>query len=217
LSQDDPLSTEKTSGQLLGKGGTAVVYLGWQEGLGREVAIKQPHRLALAELLVREARVMGSLDHPNIPPIYAIQEKEGLPQIVMRRIQGKTWLEELDQKSLDANLKILLQVSQAVACAHAQGIIHRDLKPENVMLGPFGEVFVLDWGLAVRTEQGPLELPLAEDCKEAAGTPAYMAPEMLGSRFGTSPPISIQTDIFLLGAILYRILSGKAPFEQGRS
>src|SRR3954468_5595472 len=109
--------------------------------------------------------------------------------------------------ALDWNLQQLGHVCHAVAFAHSRNILHRDLKPQNIMVGGFGEVYVLDWGIAVSlVDDGSGRLPLAADCHDLAGTLAYMAPEMLGDA-----SLSIQTDVYLLGAILFEIITGKPP------
>jgi len=106
-----------------------------------------------------------------------------------------------------------MQVCNAIHFAHARGILHRDLKPENVMIGEFGEVYVLDWGIAVSLrDDGTGRLPLAQHATELAGTPAYLAPEMLGGRPGL---LTERTDVYLLGAILYEITTGKPPHDGG--
>ncbi|MCB9634104.1 MAG: serine/threonine protein kinase [Sandaracinus sp.] len=110
---------------------------------------------------------------------------------------------------LEWHLRVLLQVCRALSYAHARGVVHRDLKPENVMVGAFGEVYVLDWGIAVALEDdGSGRLPLAKDATSVAGTPAYMAPEQLG---GDDPRITPRTDVYLLGGMLFELLTGRPP------
>src|SRR5678815_4585974 len=104
------------------------------------------------------------------------------------------------------------RVLNAVRFAHSRGILHRDLKPANVMIGEFGEVYLVDWGIAVSLrDDGSGRLPLAANATEPAGTPVYMAPEMLG-RDGL-PPLSERTDIYLAGAVLFEIVAGRPPHE----
>jgi serine/threonine-protein kinase len=209
----------------LGEGGMGVVHLGRQPALVRTVAVKtlredrrDPRSTAK---LLREAWITGTLEHPNVVPVYDLGvDPLGGPQLVLRRIEGVEWssvmhddavvAERFGARSrLEWNLRIFLQVAQAVRFAHSRGIVHRDLKPENVMIGAFGEVYVLDWGLAVSLrDDGSGRLPLAKDAREMAGTPAYMAPEMLG---GALPRIDERTDVYLLGAILYEIAADRAP------
>lgn len=218
-----------TLGELLGEGGTARVLDGHQHSLDRRVAVKLPRSEAMRELLLREACITGALEHPNILPIHDIQlGPDGSPCIVMKKVVGETWGVRMSGMGLDANLRVLHQVCNAVAFAHANGIIHRDLKPENVMIGAYGEVTVVDWGLAVGSRPGPSWLPLAADWNEPAGTPVYMAPEQVGDpdalrarglQLAALPPVgpvTERTDVFLLGAILYEILMGRPPYGSDR-
>ncbi len=218
------LTIERT----LGQGGMGVVHLGTQVALGRKVAVKTlrpEHRNeATAMQLLREAWVIGALEHPNVVPVYDLGlDAEGHPYIVLKRIEGEAWsvlmhdAEKIRQRfgaddALDWNLQILIQVCNALSFAHSRGILHRDLKPDNVMIGEFGEVYVVDWGIAVSLrDDGSGRLPLANDGNvELCGTPAYLAPEMVG---GASAKLSERTDVYLLGGILYEIATGHAPHE----
>jgi eukaryotic-like serine/threonine-protein kinase len=137
----------------IGRGGMGTVFLAVDEELGREVAIKIPNALASADLerrLRREARVLASLEHPGIVPIHdAGRLADGRLFYVMKRVKGRTLAEHLQAvPDLTERLRIFERISEPVAFAHAQGFIHRDLKPENVMVGSFGEVMVMDWGVA---------------------------------------------------------------------
>lgn len=209
----------------LGEGGSAIVRAGEQRSLQREVAVKQPRTDQSRRLLVREARIAARLQHPNILPVHDIvRDEDGSPLILMKRIQGETWTRWMPRHGLDENLAVLLQVCQAVAFAHSRGILHRDLKPDNVMIGAFGEVVLLDWGLACRTElldEG--WIPAAVTQRHVAGTPSFMAPEMLGEPdlargrgfpledLAPAGPLTERTDVFLLGGLLYAVLSGRPP------
>jgi hypothetical protein len=210
----------------LGEGGMGVVRLATQRSLGRKVAVKTLKPDVLSEQailrLLREAWVTGSLAHPNIVPVYDLGlDERGAPIIVLKRIEGDAWSELLaDPTSLRArapgadpleqNLRILVQLCHAVALAHARGVLHRDLKPENVMIGSFGEVYLVDWGVAVALREDPSgRLPVGSG-SEMAGTPAYMAPEMLGVGSGA---LSEGTDVYLLGAILHELLTGRPPHD----
>lgn len=216
--------------ETLGQGGMGVVRLATQLEIGREVAVKslrEDRRDAESTLaLLREAWIAGSLEHPNVVPVYSLGlDKDGNPIIVLKRIEGVSWDELIDDADavrerfgeedlLEWNLKILLQVIDAVRFAHSRGIIHRDLKPDNVMIGEFGEVYLLDWGIALSLrDDGSGRLPLVDDATEMAGTPVYMAPEMLG---GSQLRLSERTDIYLLGAVLCEVLTGHPP-HQGES
>lgn len=198
----------------LGEGGMGVVRLAKQVALDRWVAVKAlrpEHRAPTdVEALLSEAWLAGGLEHPNILPVYSVSlDEQGLPLIVMKRIEGLTWATLLRDTSamaahapgkapLHEHLSILLQVCNAVHFAHSRGVVHRDLKPENVMVGAFGEVYVVDWGVATRPGR----------CSQLAGTPAYMAPEMLGGPLAVITPL---TDVYLLGAILFDVLVGRPP------
>jgi serine/threonine-protein kinase len=208
----------------IGEGGMGIVRLATQRSLGRKVAVKTlkpAGRNEAATLrLLREAWVTGTLEHPNIVPVYDLGlDEDGSPIIVLKRIEGVEWGEVMHDAAvardrygaedlLEHNLRILVQLCNAVSLAHAKGVLHRDLKPENVMIGSFGEVYLVDWGIAVSlTADVAGRLPLAVDQNEMAGTPCYMAPEMLGA-IGT---LSERTDVYLLGAILHEVLTGAPP------
>ncbi len=209
----------------LGEGGMGVVRLALQRSLSREVAVKtlkSPLAGETATLrLLREAWVTGSLEHPNIVPVYDLALDEGgSPIIVLRRIEGVSWdrlmhsPEEIARRfgatdPLEWNLGILIKVASAVGLAHSRGIVHRDLKPDNVMVGAFGEVYVVDWGVAASLERDP-EGRLPSSTSDVAGTPAYMAPEMFGA---IEQAVSEASDVYLLGGILHEILTGRPPHD----
>lgn len=223
-SRNGRLAIERT----LGEGGMGVVRLAEQLSVGRKVAVKtlregQDEKDAVLKLL-REAWITGALEHPNIVPIYDVGvDANGGPQIVLKRIEGVAWRdviidpEQIERRfnaddALEWNLRILAQVSRAVHFAHARGILHRDLKPDNVMIGAFGEVYVLDWGIAVALrDDGSGRFPLAAESNDMAGTPVYMAPEMLG---GEPQKLGVHTDVYLLGAILFEIIAGRPPHDE---
>lgn len=209
-------------GELLAKGGMGVVKLANQQALGRTVVVKTLHPgypKEAAEHVLREAWATGALEHPNIVPVHDIQiDEQGLPIIVLKRIEGESWTRLMHDPALVQerfgahdllgwNLGILQQVCQAIRYAHSRGILHRDIKPDNVMIGSFGEVYVVDWGISVsldNTSDSPL--PKGCDADMVAGTPCYMAPEMLGGSF-----VDARTDIYLLGAVLFEILANRPP------
>jgi serine/threonine-protein kinase len=211
-------------GDSLGEGGMGIVRLGRQGALDRDVAVKavREERVspeAIARLL-QEAWVMGRLEHPNIVPIYDIAEGRGQnPLIVMKRIEGVPWLALMTdgdrvrqrfgaEDLLDWNLRVLLQVCNAVHFAHTRGIVHLDLKPSNVMIGAFGEVYLVDWGIAASIRADERRIPRTADITEIVGTPSYMAPEMLTAEGGR---LGVHTDVYLLGAVLYEVLTGLPP------
>ncbi len=213
--------------ETLGEGGMGVVHKATQATMGRHVALKTL-RAGVSDVdstlaILREAWVTGALEHPNIVPVYDVGvDASGLPVIVMKRIEGRHWGELISapseiakshqaRDSLEWNLGILVAVCNATHFAHSRGIIHRDLKPENVMIGAFGEVYVLDWGIAISLRDDPSgRLPPASLATEIAGTPGYMAPEML---LGDPSQLSPRTDVYLLGAIFFEIFAGRSPHE----
>ncbi len=197
----------------IGQGGMGTIYSARQLSVERNIAIKMisPEMAkdqSVRDAFLREAKVTGSLDHPNIVTVHdAGESQDGTLFYAMREIQGAPWSKLIKNKSDEENIEILIKVCDAVAFAHDKGIIHRDIKPDNVMLGSFGEVFLMDWGLAASVEK--IEgVPAAIDMNEescASGTPAYMAPEMLGSDISK---IGFASDIYLLGAVLFEIITG---------
>ncbi|TWT29590.1 Serine/threonine-protein kinase PknD [Posidoniimonas corsicana] len=198
---------------MIGQGGMGVVYAATQSSIARTVAVKmfKPGAKVTNEQrdkFISEAVVTGELDHPNIVPIYDMgANEEGALFYSMKRVKGTPWDDVIAKKSLDENLNILLRVADAVAFAHAGGVVHRDLKPENVMLGDYGEVLVMDWGLA-RVTKAFRNAGAIYQADSLGGTPAYMSPEMAR---GPVENIDQRSDVYLLGAILYEVISGKAP------
>lgn len=208
---DEPLEL----GEEIGRGGMGVVRSAVQRALRREVAVKQlaPSSAGLRNLL-KEAWVGGHLEHPNIVAVHSLAAG---PSVVMRKIEGTAWTEYTrgERAVPDADdplgwhLSVLLHVCDAVEFAHSRGVLHLDLKPPNVMLGEFGEVYVLDWGLAAGGgEARPEWLPPAHELRSVAGTPDYMAPELAK---GDGPAIDVRTDVYLLGALLHEAVTGRPP------
>lgn len=205
----------------LGKGGMGAVLLARQPALDRDVAVKVPHRTSTAatvQALVREARTTGALEHPGIVPVHALAfGPDGLPALVMKRIEGVSWATLIKEPGhgawrfvggagrdrLESHVQVLMQVCNAVAFAHRQGVLHRDIKPANVMIGEFGEVYLADWGVATRKPQPGEQRPLG-----LVGTPLYFAPEMVT---GDDAQMDERTDIYLLGATLYHALARVPP------
>ena len=166
----------------LGQGGMGVVLAARQASVNRSVALKKisPAHATDPESRLKfltEAVVTGDLEHPNIVPIYDVgKDESGLLFYSMKHVKGTPWDQVITQRSITENLEILMKVADAVAFAHSRNVVHRDLKPENVMLGDYGEVLVMDWGLAIK-----LDSPAAKSAG-LGGTPAYMAPEMVFTR-----------------------------------
>jgi eukaryotic-like serine/threonine-protein kinase len=208
----------------LGRGGMGIVQRAHQRTLRREVALKRA-KLAVqgAGALLHEARITGGLEHPHIIPVHALGlDQQQHPVLVMKRVEGVVWRALIQDPQhpwwaklapgadhLSWHIERLMQVCDAVAFAHERGVIHRDLKPDNVMIGAFGEVYVLDWGVALALEE---EEQAARSGRSSArfsfvGTPAYMAPEMVNAE----PPVSTRSDVYLLGAILYEVITAEPP------
>lgn len=220
----------------LARGGMGIVLAARDPKLGRDVAIKvllPGHRFGdAAQRFVQESKITARLPHPGIPPVYELGElPDGDPFLAMKLVRGRTLAAELTRGAPTADLsrfmQVFEQIAQAVGFAHSQNVIHRDLKPANVMVGAFGEVQVMDWGIAkevggpesgARAIRAATELMTAERCAEddpvqtraglALGTPSYMAPEQ-----ARGEPLGPPADVFALGGILCDILTGHPPFE----
>ncbi|MCC6510005.1 MAG: protein kinase, partial [Pirellulaceae bacterium] len=190
----------------VGQGGMGIVYSARQTNVNRLVALKAIKSELQANddnrrKFFYEAQITADLDHPNIAPIYELGASEdGLLFYSMKLITGTEWKDSIKTNSREQNLEIFAKVTDAMAFAHSKGIVHRDLKPANTMIGPYGEVYVTDWGIAIDTrKKAPFGL---------AGSPAYMAPEMAWHQVAKIGPAS---DIYILGAILYQIITGLPP------
>ena len=223
----------------LGQGGLGNIWLARDQKLNRNVAIKElrPEALESETAWVRfhrEAEITGHLEHPNVISLYqyGVDQKSGEPFYAMRFVGKRTLANaieehhdkveagEVDPLALHRLLSIFLDICQAIAYAHSRGVIHRDLKPENVALDNFGQVIVLDWGLAKVLEDSELatkmehvknmtESTLAETMHgDVVGTPLFMSPEQAA---GALDQVDERTDIYGLGAILFSILTGDAP------
>ena len=200
--------------KVIGEGSMGRVWSARQNSLDRNVAVKVPMKeLANSgsvgeSQFISEVVVTGQLEHPNIVPIYELgRDENGVPFYSMKHVQGKPWNELIDEKSDIENLEILMKLCDAVAFAHDRNFLHRDIKPHNVMVGQFGEVSVMDWGIAVAIAKDPNK-PWASVATGPAGTPAYMAPEMAAHN---PSELGVVSDIYLIGAVLYEIVTGTPP------
>ncbi|HKI01404.1 MAG TPA: serine/threonine-protein kinase [Thermoanaerobaculia bacterium] len=204
--------------EAIGRGGMGTVYRALDRKLDREIALKVVQAPGGSgedvERLLREARVLARLEHPGIVPVHdAGLLPDGRAYYAMKRVRGRRLDEYAATVSLPERLRAFERICEAVAFAHAHGIIHRDLKPENVMVGPFGEVLVMDWGVAKVTGLPPLSP--GEDGRRSEGTahgtilgtPGYMAPEQ---ERGEVERIDERTDVWALGALLAFLLAGAA-------
>jgi serine/threonine protein kinase len=237
----------------IASGGMASIHVAVDRGLERRVALKlmhpdHQHSMLAVRSFVREAQITGQLDHPNIVPVHELgADDQGRLFFTMKLVEGRTLHDLLEavrsthdridkrgfktataveHEDLLRLLDVYFKVLDAVAFAHNRGVIHCDLKPENVMVGDFGQVYLMDWGIAHVMPPKPGQNPLARDSRVRnileldsgdsnviMGTPAYMSPEQAR---GDQRNINERSDIFALGAMLFEILTGHPPY-QGRS
>lgn len=260
ISLQDPIQFSIGPYQVLksiGKGGMGEVFLAYDTTCGRRIALKRIRadlvdHVQLHRRFLKEARITSQLTHPAIIPIYAIHDDNNLVYYTMPYVEGETLKEILNaarqkeklgensdknEGSITSLISIFLSVCQAVGYAHSKGVLHRDLKPENVIVGKYGEVLILDWGLAKlvpttpqKTPQKTTQIKLEEDDSadnsiteeieshplhaltnlgKVVGTISYMAPER-----AIGNPATLQTDIYALGVILYQILTLHYPFQR---
>jgi serine/threonine-protein kinase len=222
--------TRYTNFEPLAKGGSAILQTCRDSNLGRTVVMKTLHpHLAQSEYMrarfLREARVTAQLQHPATVPVYEIgQDLEGRLYFTMKKVEGETLREILDKQSLgdsqafvtynlDRMLGTIIQVCNALSYAHDHGVVHRDVKPENILIGSYGEVILLDWGVAkVWANDDPelkeVEHEILTDVGQRPGTPLYMSPEQIR---GGGDSIDARTDVYGIGAVLYEVLTLKEP------
>jgi serine/threonine protein kinase len=207
---------------LLGAGGMGEVYQAHDTKLGREVAIKvlpaafvgDPERLARFQ---REARMLASLNHPNIATIHGLEHSDETHYLVMELVPGQTLDERLrvGVLKIEEALKVAVQIAQALETAHEKGVIHRDLKPANVKVTPEGRVKLLDFGLAKAFSGGAAQVlsnaatltAMGTEEGMILGTPAYMSPEQARGK-----PVDKRTDIWAFGCVLYELLTARQVF-----
>ena len=226
----------------IGEGGLGSVWLAVDEKIKRKVAIKFLSKEGVQspkawQRFHREAEVTGLLEHPNVVPLYQYgnDPRTGEPFYAMRFVGKRTLSDaileyhalrkmgEVEDLGMHRLLNVFLDICQAIAYAHSRGVVHRDLKPENVALDSFGQVVVLDWGLAKLMDDGELSDHVEDKhdafdsvltrtlAGEVVGTPLYMAPEQAA---GNHDNVDRRTDVYGLGAILFSILTGSAPHEK---
>ena len=208
----------------LGEGGMGTVYAAYDEALDREVAVKVAHTRAagaLAERLRQEARVLARLEHPGIVPVHDVGLlRDGRIFYVMKRVHGHTLRDSARTLAdRDRRLNVFERICETVAFAHQHGVVHRDLKPDNVMVGSFGEVLVLDWGVAKLLHAAwaeeqilPNSVPIPGHTQTGTvlGTPGFMAPEQ-----AQGSAVDQRADVYALGAILYELITDEIPAQDG--
>ncbi len=240
----EPGDSRYTLTRMHAEGGLGRVWLARDRDLRRGVALKEirPDRAANPELwrrFLKEAQITSQLEHPNIVPVYELarRREDDQPFYTMRFVRGQSLLGAIrefhrrragkapDQLALQTLLGAFLKVCDAIAYAHSRGVIHRDLKPENIVLGGYGEVVVLDWGLSKlmdspdepseASDEGVARISLSTEARAdqthgLLGTPCYMAPEQVQARHDH---IDARTDVYAMGGILFEILTGHPPAE----
>ncbi|MEO7035960.1 MAG: serine/threonine-protein kinase [Polyangiaceae bacterium] len=239
VTEESPGRYAAESNGELGRGAIGRVYVAEDRHLRRQVAVKElleaahedaggSRALQTVARFLREARVTGALEHPNIVPVYELGRRaDGTLYYTMRIVPGRTLAQAVaDCQGLDERLALVNHFSglcQAIAFAHSKGVVHRDIKPDNVMIGEFGETVVLDWGMAklsaddteplskqtsgLKLEVTDLGLTLEGS---VCGTPLYMSPEQASGR---TAEVDKRSDVWALGVVLYTLLSGQPPFS----
>jgi serine/threonine-protein kinase len=205
----------------LGRGGMGRIHPATDRNLLRHVALKRLDKELSKEPFYKggfigEAQITGQLEHPNIVPVHELNlSPDGVPYFTMKLVRGldlHRWLGDRTRRPgsperISEGLELFLKVCDALAYAHHRGVIHRDIKPENIMVADFGQVYLMDWGLArlIGKDSGCAAL----DAKGAVGTAAYMAPEQAA---GDPIHLDQRADVFGMGAVLYEIVSGYTPY-----
>jgi hypothetical protein len=208
----------------LARGGMGRIHPATDRNLLRHVALKRLDKELARQSFYRdgfiaEAQITGQLEHPNIVPVHELAvDERGIPYFTMKLVQGVSlarWLHDGTRppgstERIAESLEVFLKVCDAVAYAHHRGVIHRDLKPDNIMVASFGQVYLMDWGLARLTKTRPASGTSAQmEAFGPVGTPGYMSPEQAR---GVPNEMDERSDVFGLGAVLYEIVSGKMPY-----
>lgn len=218
-------------GALIGRGGMGEVFAAYDTQIGREVAVKllHPDKVSPSSIarFLREARIQGWLDHPSVPAVYELgSDDDGRPFFAMKRVSGITLAEILADRGTSRAgrfserqlLRAFVEICLAIELAHTRGVLHRDLKPANMLLGEFGEVYVLDWGVARVLDEsvtiGDVARPTLDGSDStfgALGTPGYMSPEQVRC----VDDVDARTDVYSLGCVLFEILVGRRLHPDG--
>jgi serine/threonine-protein kinase len=208
----------------LGRGGMGRIHPATDRNLLRHVALKRlDKQLAKTPMyrdgFIAEAQMTGQLEHPNIVPVHELAvAPNGVPYFTMKLVQGVSlddWLRDASRpigstERLEDGLEVFIKVCDAIGYAHHRGVVHRDIKPENIMVAGFGQVYVMDWGLSRLTKSRPASGSRSQmEARGPVGTPAYMSPEQAA---GDPSKMDERADVFGLGALLYEIITGQAPY-----
>lgn len=203
----------------IARGGMGAIHRVYDMALRRHVALKVIHPgltgdAAAVRRFLNEARITGALGHPGIVPVHDLAlRSDRLASYTMRLVQGHKLGTLIDRQASRRDLELILRslagVCDTLAFAHSRGIVHCDLKPDNIMVGDFGEVYLMDWGCAHVIGENPLVDPVPDADGSIVGTPRYMAPEQAR---GETARLDGRTDVFAVGAILYKALSGHTPY-----
>lgn len=213
----------------IGRGAVGHIHAALDRNLLRHVALKRlDAKLADVPMyrdgFIAEAQITGQLEHQNIVPVHELAIGDnGVPFFTMKLVQGEPfnrwladpWRSPGSSERIEQGIEILIKVCDALAYAHHRGVIHRDLKPQNVMVGEFGQVYLLDWGLARLTRTRPASGDLAQmEAKGPVGTPTHFAPEQAR---GNPDEVDERSEVFGIGAMLYELVSGVPPYGRSRT
>jgi len=208
--------------RMLAAGGMGAIHVVRDGPLARTLALKALHDYLAAqrdhtEMFLREARITGQLDHPNVVPVHDIGVKDGHLYFTMKLVEGRTlldWVRTLgpsnfpEREELFDLIDVVIKVCDALAFAHDKGVLHCDIKPANVMVGEFGQVYLMDWGVARLLDEERHRPEDEEDEDRVVGTPSHMPAEQ-----ARGMPLDERADVFAVGALLYHVLTGRAPFR----